>query len=792
MVEPAPEKMDYKPDGLRPWPGDGPDRTLFISYRASDTGPTASRLFKELVEAYGAECVFLDHERLEGGVVWPERLKAEAHRASVMLVLIGDGWLKAQDPETGDRRLNQEGDWVRKEIETALGAGSLVVPLLVEGAKPLSRQAFATVPSLAPLADRQTLPLRRKDWASDLERLHAFLAANGFVRRSLDGSSFDATARPFTIPAAVADFTGRETEIAELTAALTRSNGRAAICAVNGMGGIGKSQLAFELARRLAEHFPDAQVYLDLRGTAPDPLSPEAALADLIRAVHPDAKLPADRAELKALYRQTWRERHALLLLDNARDEAQVRDLAPPAPVAMLVTSRWQIVPEGGRMLRLDVLPEPQAIGLVREVLGTARTLTEEEAHQLAQACGRLPLALRAAASFLLRRSSWTVAEYLAELRSRGIAALDKVATVLGLSLDRLAAEDGELALRFSLLGAFPAGFDVAAAAAIWQAEPRAARDALDALADWSLTQVEGASRYRLHDLVRDLAVSRVEPTALEDAQARHAGHYAAVLARANELYLSGHAGILQGLALFDAERVNIEAGHRWAVGSAGSRDDATALVPRYANAGEDILNLRLTPRPWIEWLDAALVACRHRADRHGEVQDLGSLGLAWQNLGEARKAIGFHEQALAIAREIGDRSGEGRALGCMGIAWKNLGEARKAIGFHEQGLAIAREIGDRLNEGRALGNLGLAWADLGEARKAIGFHEQGLAIAREIGDRRGENTALWNLALALEKEGNREQAIEHAQASLLIRREIEDPFTPKIEAWLRERGIDP
>ena len=83
-------------------------------------------------------------------------------------------------------------------------------------------------------------------------------------------------------------------------------------------------------------------------------------------------------------------------------------------------------------MLSLDVLPEPQAIGLVREVLGTAHTVTEEEARELAQECGLLPLALRAAASFRLRRSSLTVAEYLAEVRSRGIAALDKVETVLG------------------------------------------------------------------------------------------------------------------------------------------------------------------------------------------------------------------------------------------------------------------------------------------------------------------------------------------------------------------------
>jgi hypothetical protein len=64
----------------------------------------------------------------------------------------------------------------------------------------------------------------------------------------------------------------------------------------------------------------------------------------------------------------------------------------------------------------------------------------------------------------------------------------------------------------------------------------------------------------------------RAEPAALGEARARHAGHYGEVLARADELYRSGVAGVLQGLALFDAERVNIEAGHHWVVGRASRR----------------------------------------------------------------------------------------------------------------------------------------------------------------------------------------------------------------------------
>jgi hypothetical protein len=259
------------------------------------------------------------------------------------------------------------------------------------------------------------------------------------VRRRLPdagGSPDMAAARPFTVPAPVADFTGREAEIAELEKALT-SDGRAAICAVNGMGGVGKSQLAFEAARRMAKYFPDGQVHLDLLGTAPDPLSPEAALAGLIGTVRPEAKPPADLAGLQALYRQVWRGRRALLLLDNARDEAQVRDLAPPAPVAMLVTSRRRAAGWCGS----TCCRRRRRSACCARCWARRAPWPRRRARGLAQACWWLPLALRAAAGFLLRRSSWSVAEYLAELHGRGVAALDTVEAVLGLSLDRLADE---------------------------------------------------------------------------------------------------------------------------------------------------------------------------------------------------------------------------------------------------------------------------------------------------------------------------------------------------------------
>ncbi len=158
---------------------------LFINYRSEDTGETASRLFQELERELAPSQVFIDHERLEAGTPWPDRLHQEVENASILFCLVGKRWLMAQDPETGDRRLNLPDDWVRREIEIALGSDSItVVPVLVDEAAPLPRKAFQTLPSLATLADRQCLQLRRKDWSGDFHEILAFLLDRGFKQQT--------------------------------------------------------------------------------------------------------------------------------------------------------------------------------------------------------------------------------------------------------------------------------------------------------------------------------------------------------------------------------------------------------------------------------------------------------------------------------------------------------------------------------------------------------------------------------------------------------------------------------
>ena len=129
------------------------------------------------------------------------------------------------------------------------------------------------------------------------------------------------------------DFIGRHHEIEQLTHALTTGHQAAAICGLRGMGGIGKTELAILVANQLAEHFTDGQLVIELFGAA-NPLTPERALQNAIRAFEPQAKLPDDLPSLKQLYTACLHRKRILILADDAKDEHQIRPLLPPTGCA--------------------------------------------------------------------------------------------------------------------------------------------------------------------------------------------------------------------------------------------------------------------------------------------------------------------------------------------------------------------------------------------------------------------------------------------------------------------------
>jgi tetratricopeptide (TPR) repeat protein len=442
-----------------------------------------------------------------------------------------------------------------------------------------------------------------------------------------------------------------------------------------------------------------------------------------------------------------------------------VESLLPPAGSALLITSRNKFVLPGLKEKDLDVLPLDDAKKLLLEIAGRIG----EHADELAKLCGCLPLALRNAASALAEKKNLNVADYVERLKDAR-KRLDLVEASFSLSYELLTPELQRL---WSLLSVFPADFDLAGAAAVWDMEPDSAEEALGELVKWSLVDfLSSASgeggRYHLHDLSRVFAASRLGADAREPAQQRHAEHYQELLRKANELFLRGGDHLSNGLILFDADWTNIQIGQKWAKINAFKSLEIAEICSNFAGTG-NVLNLRLHPLRNIEWLEAALVAARKTKNQNAEGVHLGNLGLAYYALGQTDKAIEYHDQALKIAREIGDRRNEGNQLGNLGIAYKDLGQPGKAIEYHEQALKIAREIRDRRGEGADLGNLGNAYKDLGQPGKAIEYHEQALKISREIGDRQGEGAWLFNMSLSLDKLNQSGKAIELAKSALEI-----------------------
>jgi tetratricopeptide (TPR) repeat protein len=197
------------------------------------------------------------------------------------------------------------------------------------------------------------------------------------------------------------------------------------------------------------------------------------------------------------------------------------------------------------------------------------------------------------------------------------------------------------------------------------------------------------------------------------EAHLRHARYFVAKLRAANKKYKQGGEAIMQGLALFDSELDNIRAGQAAAEELAGSDEAAARLCDAYAGAAY-LLNIRLPAEERIRWLTAALAACRRLADRAAEVRHLNNLGLAYQELGEFRRAAELYESQAAIARGTGDRRIEGAALCNLGIAYLALGDLHSAVETEKRALSIFRDIGYRRGEADALNLLGFAHADLG------------------------------------------------------------------------------
>ena len=587
---------------------------------------------------------------------------------------------------------------------------------------------------------------------------------------------------PRQIPPPPLDFTGRKNEIEGI---LEEFGHGATIYGLQGMGGIGKTAMAYVLADLLRDRFPDGQLFLNMQGTSKSPLTTSDAMANVIRAyLGADAPLPKDLNGLSGLYQSILSGKKALILLDNAANRQQVVPLLPPKNCALLVTSRKRLALPGLIERNLDVLSLDEAKRLLLEIAERIG----ENAEGLAKLCGCLPIALRNAA-YALRESPNMSPEAYTKKLADASKRLELVEASFTTSYELLTPDLQRL---WSILSVFPADFDLAGAIAVWEMEETLAEDALVELVKLSLLDFSPSAngegwRYRLHDLARDFAKSWLDFIFFDLAEQRHSEHYNRVLSTINRIFIQGKENYLAGIQLFDQERANIIAGQLWAKVNMETNSSAIVLCNSYPAIGANILDLLLDPKEQISWLIDGIKAARQLKDNMSEGLHLGNLGNAISYVGRPFMAIKYYEQALIIAREIGDRRGEGNRLGNLGNVYAELGEMNTAIEHYRKALDIDREFVDKKGEAADLGNLGNAYLNLNRFVEAIEYYEKALKIAQEIGDRKWEGATLGNLGKAYTKLHETQKGIEYCEHALRIAREIGDRRGK--EASLRNLG---
>ncbi|MFG3030670.1 BTAD domain-containing putative transcriptional regulator [Streptomyces sp. NPDC048253] len=317
------------------------------------------------------------------------------------------------------------------------------------------------------------------------------------------------------LPHDLTDFTGRTAELATLTAvAAQEPGGSPVMVAIDGMGGVGKTTLAVRLAHRVTELYPDGQYFINLHGFSAtrSPVPTEHALAVLLQASGLTAReIPPSLEERSALWRSRLAGRRCLVVLDDAADSAHVTPLLPgTGGTLVLVTSRRKLSAlDGAQPLCLDVLPPADAVTLFRRIVGEPRARREPaRVAQAVELCGRLPLALRIAATRLRDRPAWAVADLVERLaqpaqRARCLQTADRdLMAVLRVSYDHLSAPERRFSRLISLQPA--ASYDIAHAALVTGLPAGDVEHHFDALIENNLIREDTPARFSFHSLIRD------------------------------------------------------------------------------------------------------------------------------------------------------------------------------------------------------------------------------------------------------------------------------------------------
>lgn len=611
---------------------------------------------------------------------------------------------------------------------------------------------------------------------------------------------------PRQLPAITRHFAGRDAELKALDTLLDADSGAPAVV-IAGTAGIGKTTLALHWGHRVADRFPDGQLFVDLHGFDPTgrPTTPTTAIRACLDAlgIHPD-RVPHGLEAQAALFRSLTAGRKLLVVLDNARDLGQVRPLIPATPGSLaLVTSRNQLtglVAElGADSIMLDLLSPADAEALLSKRIGPDRVATEPAAAAtLAGRCNYLPLALSVLAAEAAQTPDLplaALADQLTDTRFR-LDRLDtadpmtSVRTVLSWSYD---AQDPAARRLFRLLGLHPGPeISAAAAASLAGMDPAEAAQVLRRLCRATLLTRLDADRYSHHDLLRAYAAEVVAEESRLDRDAavgRLLDHYLHTAYQAvghlNPALDDLGLGAL-GPAVRPEELADVPTALGWFAAE-------LAVLPRLVDlaAGAELhvrcwqladLMARYLGRQG-RWHDAIAIE-RAALTSAQELADPGALGLVRRGLAYYCARTGRHaegqehmDRALDLTRATGDRVRLATALGVAGFVAAQRQQFRTALAYAENSRALFEAEGSRFGQVRALASISWYLAQLGDVADAITNARHTLGIAGELGSIKAQAAAHDTLGYLYRQRGQHEDAIHAYQKAVQLFGTIGDRF---------------
>ena len=587
---------------------------------------------------------------------------------------------------------------------------------------------------------------------AELQALHTeLLATDAVLHATAEAIPPDEPTVPRSLPAEVADFIGREHELADLS-----NVDGPLVAAIDGMAGIGKTALALRAAHRLASQFPDGQVFIDLHGHSEGgrPVTADDALGRLLRAFGvPQQQLPRDLEDRAGLLRSLLASRRVLIVLDNAADEAQVLPLLPGTPGSgVILTSRRRLTGLDPTVaVSLDTLTQQTAIELFTRIAAGSRGTQHAVLAEITELCGRLPLAIRISAARLRTHPSWRPEDLLHRLRDHGMTELTSgprsVAAALDLSYREL---DDDVRRCYRLLGLHPAAeFGSASAAALLGREDGAR--VLEQLLEVHLLEEPEPGRYQFHDLVRDHASRAAHdhepPAERSTALARLVEHFCQAAAEAAGQVAPEHAFCSHGLPPIIR---TAEAARDW--------------------LGEELSTLLLIP---------SLAAEAGRPECLPHLSASVYWGL--RTLGQYAAMEALHGRALTVARAAGDSTEETEVLLRLGDTLRLDGNYAQAMEVFDQALAVAQAAGYRVGELRAVEGAASIHGFQDRLDTALAEYTKALRIAEDIGDEQAELDLVSESGWIHSRRGDEMQSLEHRTRALAIARRIRPRSVGKI-----------